>query len=129
MKIEHLAIWVADLEKTRAFYEKYFEASSNAKYYNKNKNFQSYFLSFQTGCRLELMHRPDINEDAKNHKQQQLGIIHFAISVGNKEKVDLLTNLLRNDGYSIIGEPRTTGDGYYESVVLDPENNIVEITS
>ena len=128
MKIEHIAIWVKDLEKTKAFYEKYFEATSNSKYHNPNKNFQSYFLSFQNGCRLELMHNPAINEDIKNHEKPQLGIIHFAVSVGTKEKVDSLTELLRNDGYKVIGEPRTTGDGYYESVILDPENNIIEIT-
>ena len=128
MKIEHIAIWVTDLEKTKEFYEKYFEASSNTKYHNKSKNFQSYFLSFQNGCRLELMHNIGINESSKNNEKQKLGIIHFAISVGTKEKVDALTNLLRTDGYKIIGEPRTTGDGYYESVIVDPENNIVEIT-
>jgi lactoylglutathione lyase len=128
MKIEHIAIWVSDLEKTKEFYEKYFEASANTKYHNKNKNFQSYFLSFQNGCRLELMHNPDINENSKNNEKQKLGIIHFAIAVGTQEKVDTLTNKLRADGYKIIGEPRTTGDGYYESVILDPENNIIEIT-
>lgn len=129
MKIEHIAIWVSNLEETKNFYEKYFNAIPGNLYHNKSKNFKSYFLSFDSGCRLELMYRPDINEQYKNHERQNLGIIHFAISVGSKEKVDSLTNLLRNDGYKIISDPRTTGDGYYESVVLDPENNIVEITA
>jgi lactoylglutathione lyase len=128
MKIEHIAIWVSNLEATRAFYEKYFNAKSNTLYHNKAKDFTSYFLSFEDGSRLELMHRPDINEQNKDYEKQNLGLIHFAISVGSKEKVDSLTNQLRNDGFKIVGEPRTTGDGYYESVVLDPENNIVEIT-
>jgi len=128
IKIEHIAIWVSNLEKTREFYVKYFGAVSNAKYHNEQKQFQSYFLSFQAGCRIELMNRPDVYEDAKDHEHQKLGIIHFAMSMGSREAVDGITEQLRKDGYAIIGEPRTTGDGYYESVVLDPEKNIVEIT-
>jgi lactoylglutathione lyase len=128
MKIEHIAIWVSDLERIKDFYEKYFNAKSNTLYHNKAKNFSSYFLSFEMGCKLELMHRPDINGHYKNCENQKLGLIHFAVAVGSKEKVDSLTNQLRSDGFKIVGEPRTTGDGYYESIVLDPENNIVEIT-
>lgn len=128
MKIEHIAIWVRNLENTRAFYQKYFNAKSNAKYHNKTTNFQSYFLEFQNGCRLELMNKPEINEENKSYEKQKLGIIHFAFSVGSKDKVDSLTMQLENDGFNIIGKPRTTGDGYYESVILDPENNIIEIT-
>lgn len=128
MKIEHVAIWVSDLETTKSFYEKYFNAKSNILYHNKAKNFTSCFLSFENGCRLELMHRPDVCGHSKNYEKQNLGFIHIAISVGSKENVDSLTGRLRNDGSKIVGEPRTTGDGYYESVVLDPENNIVEIT-
>ena len=128
MNIEHLAIWVSDLEKTKAFYEKYFDARAGALYRNQNKKFSSYFLNFENGCRLELMHRPDINKQDKNYQNQNLGLVHFAISVGSKEKVDSLTMQLRNDGFEIVSEPRTTGDGYYETVILDPENNIVEIT-
>jgi lactoylglutathione lyase len=128
MKIEHIAIWVTDLEQSKKFFEKYFTAVANSKYHNKSTSFESYFLSFGDGCRLELMQRPDVTESDKDYKSQKLGIVHFAISVGTKEKVDEVTNLLRQDGYKIVGEPRTTGDGYYESVVLDPENNIIEIT-
>ena len=73
------------------------------------------------------MHRPDIHSSENPHSER-LGIIHFAISVGSKAKVDHLTELLRKDDYLILGEPRTTGDGYYESVVLDPEGNRIEIT-
>jgi len=127
MKIEHLAIWVKDLEGMRAFYETYFGAITGNKYHNPSKNFTSYFLSFEEGPRLELMHRPDIDKNL-NGVTEHIGISHFAVSVGSNEKVDNLTEQLRDSGYKIIGEPRTTGDGYYESVVLDPENNTIEIT-
>ena len=129
MKIEHFAIWVRDLEKMKAFYEKYFQAISNEKYFNPKKNFSSYFLSFEGECRLEIMQMPNIPENKNDIHQQYMGLIHFAISVGSKERVDTLTEQLRKDGYEIVGEPRTTGDGYYESVILDPENNRIEITN
>lgn len=128
MKIEHLAIWVSDLEATKTFYTNYFGAKSGQKYHNPNKNFTSYFLSFEGNPRLELMHRPDITKVLKAG-QEVLGLTHFAIAVGSKKKVDDLTKQLREDGHSIVGEPRTTGDGYYESVVLDPEGNRIEITA
>lgn len=126
MKIEHLAIWVKDLEKMRTFYETYFGATAGERYHNQTKNFYSYFLSFDTGCRLELMHKSEI--PSNKNESERIGIIHFAVSVGSKGKVDLLTEILRQASYNIVGEPRTTGDGYYESVVLDPENNRIEIT-
>ena len=128
MKIEHLAIWVNDLELMKAFYEKYFQGKSGEKYINPYKNFQSYFIQFEEGCRLEIMNKPEIPKNANSIESQYIGIIHFAMSVGSKEKVDQLTNQLRNDGYQVVGEPRLTGDGYYESVVLDPEDNRIEIT-
>jgi lactoylglutathione lyase len=128
MKIEHLAIWANDLELMRSFYEKYFDGKANTKYHNPKRNFNSYFIEFSEGCRLELMHKPDIPQNLNDLISEYLGIIHFAISVGTKGKVDSLTEQLRHDGYPIVGEPRTTGDGYYESVVLDPENNRIEIT-
>jgi len=128
LKIEHLAIWVQDLEKMKSFYEKYFHVKSGELYFNPKKNFKSYFLSFDEGCRLELMQKPEIPKNKNSISEQYLGMIHFAISVGSNEKVDHLTNELRNAGYEIIGEPRTTGDGYYESIILDPENNRIEIT-
>ncbi|AQX84708.1 VOC family protein [Elizabethkingia bruuniana] len=129
MKIEHIALWVEDLETIRSFYEKYFSAVSNEKYINPVKQFQSYFLSFPHGdCRIELMQRPDIIKSTHDYEKQTMGIIHFAISLGSREKVDKLTQQLEADGYAIAGFPRLTGDGYYESVVLDPEKNIIEIT-
>jgi len=128
MRIEHLAIWTNDLEKIRAFYETYFHAKAGARYRNNSKEFESYFLSFGDGFRLELMHKPGILMKGTSASLEYIGFAHFAIAVGSKEKVDALTEKLRSDGYAIIGEPRTTGDGYYESVVLDPEGNRIEIT-
>lgn len=128
MKIEHLAIWVKDLELMKEFYEHYFEGKAGERYHNKTKNFTSYFIEFTEGCRLEIMHKPDTPENLNSTIKEYIGIIHLAISVGSKNKVDSLTNRLRNDGYTIIGEPRTTGDGYYESIILDPEKNRIEIT-
>lgn len=129
MKIEHLAIWVNDVEVMRQFYITYFGMTSGEKYFNPAKNYSAYFLMFgEDKTRLEIMHRPDIN-DTLNKRGFAKGIAHFAISVGSKEAVNELTERLRADNYIIESEPRTTGDGYYESVVLDPEGNYVEISS
>ncbi|RKE03198.1 VOC family protein [Marinifilum flexuosum] len=128
MRIEHLAIWTLDLESMRSFYMKYFKMISSKKYHNEKKGFTSYFLSFEgEKSRIELMYRDDITKESKD-RESCLGFTHFAISVGGKEKVDELTELMRADQCRIVGEPRTTGDGYYESVVLDCEGNRVEIT-
>jgi lactoylglutathione lyase len=126
--IEHLAIWVEDLEKMKTFYEFYFQAKAGQKYYNPHKNFTSYFLSFGSGPRLELMHKHSIPPNLNNPYDQQKGLIHFAISLGSENKVNFLTERLRHDGYEVISDARWTGDGYYESVVLDPEKNRIEIT-
>lgn len=128
MKIEHVAIWTRNLERLKAFYETFFEAESNTKYVNFEKGFESYFLSFESGARLELMQMTGIPDNLNDTDAQYQGIIHLAISVGSKQKVDDLTSLLREDGYQVVGLPRTTGDGYYESVVLDPDGNRIEIT-
>ena len=127
MKIEHIAIWVRDLEKTKDFYTTYFNMKSGDKYMNKTKQFSSYFLTFEGGARIEIMHHPDISEHT-GKAGATFGLTHFAISVGSREQVDKLTESIRIGGFEIIGEPRITGDGYYESVVFDPEENIVEIT-
>ena len=128
MNIEHVAIWIDDLESMREFYVTYFDMVSNEKYTNVQKGFTSYFLTFgENRTRLELMNRPDVTEQPFNRGFHK-GIAHLAISVGDKETVRLLTERLRTDRYEVVGEPRTTGDGYYESVVLDPEGNHIEIT-
>lgn len=129
MRIDHIAIWTKDLEKLRSFYMKYFGATSNKKYYNPSKRFSSYFLSFDEGCTLEIMEMPGIPESMNDILKQFTGLIHFAINMGSKTEVHRLTKILRQDGFKIIGEPRTTGDGCYESVFLDPDENRVEIVA
>lgn len=126
MKIEHIAMYVNDLEKTKEFFEKYFEATSNAGYYNTQTKFRSYFLTFDNGARIELMNKPNIDDMEK--PLTRTGYIHIAFNVGSKEKVDLLTEQLKKDGYEIVSGPRTTGDGYYESCIIGIEGNQIEIT-
>ena len=126
MKIEHIAMYVQDLEKTRDFFVKYFAAKSNAMYHNPNTDFKSYFLSFDDGARLEIMQKPGV--EAQTENQMRTGFIHVAISVGSKEQVDKLTEILKQDGYTVTSGPRTTGDGYYESCVVAVEGNLIEIT-
>ena len=128
MKIEHIAIWCKNLEVLREFYETYFGATSNKKYVNKVEGFESYFLSFKSEARLELMCLHSIPESKNDHYKQFTGLVHLAISVGSESNVDELTNELRKAGHEVIDDPQRTGDGYYESVVLDPENNRIEIT-
>lgn len=126
MKIEHIAMYVQDLEKTRDFFMKYFAAKSNAMYHNPNTDFKSYFLSFDDGARLEIMQKPGV--EAQTENQMRTGFIHMAISVGSEEQVDKLTETLKQDGYMVTSGPRTTGDGYYESCVVAVEGNLIEIT-
>ena len=126
MKIEHIALYVNDLEAVKNFFIKYFNASPNKLYHNRATNFRSYFLSFDDGARLELMNKPEMSDLPKDFNRS--GYAHIAFSVGSKEKVDLLTKRLRADGYEIISGPRTTGDGYYESSVVGIEQNLIEIT-
>jgi lactoylglutathione lyase len=129
MLIEHLALWVKDLEEMRAFYLKYFETTAGEKYINPTTNFTAYFIYFGVDkTRLELMTRPGIEPNDAG-RGFTMGVAHFAISVDGKDRVNALTERLRNDNYTIFSEPRTTGDGYYESVVLDPEGNYVEISA
>lgn len=126
MKIEHIAIWTDDIEQLRQFYIKYFGLSSSEKYMNPKRMFTSYFLSFGTDkTRIELMHIPDMN--SPESRGDLKGLAHIAISVGGQEAVNILTEKLREDGFTIASEPRTSGDGYYESAVLDPEGNYIEL--
>ena len=127
MQIDHLALYVQDLETMKTFYIQYFGATANDKYHNPRTGLQTYFLTFESGSRLEIMTRPDIAERKKG--QLDAGYIHLAFSVGSRGKVDELTHTLSRDGFRVASEPRTTGDGYYESCVLDPEGNFVEIVA
>lgn len=126
MKIEHVAIWVRDLEAMKKFYEKYFNGISNSKYHNKDKEFESYFLTFDGDARLELMRKSGID---KSDQSDRIGWAHIAISLGSRESVNQLTAVLQNDGYRLVNGPRVTGDGYYESVIEDPEGNLLELTA
>ena len=126
MFIEHIALYVNDLEKAKEFFVRYFSAVPNEQYHNKKTGFCSYFLSFDGGTRLEIMTRPNLFDEPK--QLLRTGFIHLAFSVGSKEKVDELTARLKADGYEVISGPRTTGDGYYESCVIALEGNQIEIT-
>ena len=125
MKIEHIAMYVNDLEAAKEFFVTYLGGKSNEGYHNKTTDFRSYFISFDGCARLELMHKPDMADEAKT--LNRTGYIHIAFSVGSKEKVDALTARLKADGYEVVSGPRTTGDGYYESCVVAIEGNQIEI--
>ena len=126
MRIEHVAMYVKDLEKTRDFFEKYFGAVSGAGYHHRNTDVRSYFLSFDDGARLEIMNKPGMDDAEK--ALARTGFAHVAFSVGSRELVDELTKALKADGFEVVSGPRTTGDGYYESCIVDLEGNQIEIT-
>lgn len=126
MKIEHIAMYVNDLENAKDFFVNYLEAVSNDGYHNVKTGFRSYFLSFDDGARLELMNKPQMSDNEK--EINRTGYIHVAFSVGSKEKVDELTTRLKDDGYEVLSGPRITGDGYYESCVIGIEGNQIELT-
>ena len=125
-RVEHIGVWVADIDRVAAFYEKYFGARIGELYRNPRKGFESRFLSFGGGARLELMTRQDVTQSAPN---ELLGLAHVAVSIGDEAAVDALAARLRADGVQPDSGPRRTGDGYYECVVRDPEGNRVEITT
>ena len=126
MKIEHIALYVNDLEKARDFFVKYLGGRSNNGYHNPNTDFRSYFISFDDGARLEIMNKPDMADDKK--QLNRTGYAHLAFSLGSKEKVDSLTAKLKADGFEVVSGPRTTGDGYYESCIIAIEDNQIELT-
>ena len=126
MKIEHVAMYVNELEAARDFFVKYLGGTSNSGYHNEKTDFRSYFISFDDGARLELMNKPDMYDMEK--PLNRTGFIHIAFSVGSKEKVDELTETLKAAGYDVVSGPRTTGDGYYESCIVGIEGNQIEIT-
>ena len=126
MRIEHIAMYVNDLESAKDFFIKYFNATSNEGYHNQTTDFRSYFLTFDDGARLEIMNKPDMVND--ENALARTGYAHIAFSLGNKDAVDALTARLKTDGYEVISGPRTTGDGYYESCIVGIERNQIEIT-
>lgn len=125
MNIAHIAIWTNDLEAMKDFYTLYFKGKSNQKYINATTQFESYFISFESGASLELMHKKSVNKPVNT--DERLGLSHIAFKLGTKNAVLSLTETLRSKGFNIVAEPRTTGDGYFESVVLDIEGNRIEL--
>lgn len=128
MKIEHVAIWARDLEALKDFYIKYFNGVPGRRYFNDARQFSSYFINFDTGARLEIMHMPSLTDPEVTQNRGYPGFAHIAFSTGSEENVRKLTERLKNDGFKVVDGPRKTGDGYFESVILDPENNRIEIT-
>ncbi len=125
MKVEHIGIWVKDLEMMKIFYETFFSARAGQKYHNSQTGFTSYFMSFEEGARIELMHRADIEQVIP----EGLGLAHLALQVGDEDEVDKRTQDFLEKGFQVLSGPRRTGDGYYEAVILDPEGNKIEITA
>lgn len=129
MILEDVAIWTNNLEKLRDFYVRYFEGVANSKYSNESKQFHSYFLTFKSGARLELMSMPHIPGNTNDTiTKQHLGIIHLAFGVDTIGEVDQKSIELKAAGFPILSGPRKTGDGYYEFETLDPDNNRIEVT-
>jgi lactoylglutathione lyase len=126
MKIDHVAVYVADLESAKEFFMTYFEAKSNERYHNPRTGLSTYILSFDSGARLELMTRPDLISSEPSFFRK--GYTHLSFNLGSKEAVDTLTERLIKDGYRMVSGPRITGDGYYESCVEGPESNLIELT-
>ena len=126
MKIEHIALYVTDLEAARDLFLKYLGGRSNEGYHNQKTGFRSYFISFDDGARLEIMTKPDMT-DAEKYLNRT-GYAHIAFSTGSKERVDELTARLSSEGFHVVSGPRTTGDGYYESCIIFLEGNQIELT-
>ncbi|MGL4671200.1 MAG: VOC family protein [Cetobacterium sp.] len=127
MRIDHIAIYTKNLENLKYFYEKYFNAVSNEKYFNPKTGLETYFLTFEGESRLEIMSRPNLIENQEINLM--CGLTHLSFSVKTKAEVDSLTNVLIKDGYKLLSGPRTTGDGYYESCILDPDGNQIELVA
>jgi lactoylglutathione lyase len=128
VRIEHVAMWTRDLERLRAFYERYLGARAGERYHNPARGFSSYFLEFDSGARLELMAMASIPESRDDPIAQATGLVHVAVALGSQAAVDELTERLRADGHRVVDQPHQTGDGYYESTVLDPDGNRLELT-
>jgi lactoylglutathione lyase len=129
MHIEHLAIWTTNIDRCVDFYTTYFGATAGERYRNPTKGFASRFLSFEHGARFEVMSTTTLAPVTLEPGAQRMGLTHFAIAVGSDSAVEALTERLRADGFPILDGPRRTGDGYYESVTLDPDGNRIEITA
>ncbi len=129
IRIEHVALWTQDVDRLAAFYCDYFGATAGQRYVNPPKGFESRFVSFSGGARLELMRTTSLQPVPHEPGAQRMGLTHLALSMGSEERVNQLTERLRKDGHPVLDGPRRTGDGYYESVVLDPDGNRVEVVA
>ena len=129
MRIEHVAVWTHDLDRLREFYERWFGAVAGERYERPETAYASYFLEFEDGARLELMSRPDIPATRDSPHAQFTGLIHLAFELGSEDRVDALTAELEAAGVEVVDGPRRTGDGYYESSVLDPDGNRIELAA
>ncbi len=127
MVIEHVALFVVDLEKARDFFVRFLGGRSDEGYYNPKEEFRSHFITFDDGARLEIMTKPGVADEDK--EKERTGYDHLAFSVGSRERVDELTKELKGAGYEVLRGPRTTGDGYYESCIVAIEGNRIEITA
>jgi len=129
VRIDHVALWTDDLERCKRFYASYFGAVPGSGYVNSKKGFESCFLSFTDGARIEIMKTTTLEPIRLDPEAQRMGLTHLALSLGSERLVDELTQRLKDDGYPVLDGPRRTGDGYYESVVLDPDGNRIELTA
>ena len=129
LRIEHVAFWTEDLERLAQFYSQYFGATAGPKYVNAAKGFESRFLNFASGARIEVMRSSSLNPLKAERGAHRMGLAHLAVSVGSRQRVEELTGRLKSDGFEIVDGPRQTGDGYFESVVLDPDGNRIEIAA
>jgi lactoylglutathione lyase len=128
-RLEHVAIWTEDLDRLASFYVRYFGARAGDRYVNEAKGFESLFLSFEHGARLEIMRTTRLALARCERGAERAGLTHLALSVGSTERVDELARRIAEDGHAVVDGPRRTGDGYYEAVVLDPDGTRVEVTS
>jgi lactoylglutathione lyase len=130
MRIDHVAIWTAHLEELKDYYARYFNGRANEKYSNTKKKFESYFLTFDSGTRLELMQMAGIPENLNDPvEKQHLGLIHLAFHMESMKEVSDKAGELEKDGFKILRGPRKTGDGYYEFETLDPDSNRIEVST
>lgn len=127
MRMNHIGIWTNQLEEIKDFYITFFNGKAGEKYVNPQKGFESYFVRFEDLSAIEIMRKTSIKTTRNNITEEYIGLAHISFSLGSEEAVNALTERLRKAGYQVLSEPRTTGDGYYESSILDPDNNRIEV--